>query len=74
MDWMTVLVNEQHQRDLMRQAEHERMARALQQSANGKQSVLNRLARALLLAAQRPQHLPETDMTAPRLYRPAEQG
>lgn len=73
MDWKMILISQQHQRDLMRQAEQDRMARAAQQNQRSPGSYP--LWRALLAAAaQRLQPRPQPDINARRVYTSAKQN
>jgi hypothetical protein len=71
MDWKTVLVNEQHQRDLIRQAKNDRMARTLPKKQHTPRL---QLLRTLATAVQRPQVYPQTNVNTPRVYTSAEQS
>lgn len=75
MDWKTALINQQHQQELLRQAERERTARAIRRQTTSQRRAmpLRHLAAQLWTAAQRLRPRPATDTTAPRVYAPAKQ-
>ncbi len=75
MDWKTALINQQHQQELLRQAERERLARSIQRhpTSEARTTTLRYLAARLLTAARRLWLRPKTDTTAPRVYAPAKQ-
>lgn len=74
MDWQMVLISQQRQRDLLRQAERERMARAMAQSSKQPSLVLNALRRSLLSAAGRLQPRPQPNSNTRHVYTSVKQS
>ena len=71
MDWKTVLVTQEHQRELMQQAENRRLVREAQatETPDVARPALKQMALRLMKVAQRP-HTTQKDST-PRVYTPA---
>lgn len=72
MDWKMILISQQRQRDLLRQAEQDRLVRAARQHQQSPGSYP--LWRALLAAAQRLQLRPQPDINARHVYMSAKQN
>lgn len=72
MDWKTVLVTQEHQRELMQQAENRRLAREVQTDTTTDMArpALKQVALRLLKVVQRPQTAQKH--STPHVYTPAQ--